>query len=223
MASEAVENEGAEAEAEAGGKLPIKPGVLIVIVLSVLVGILLTVVAVGAYVYQQRAETLRGELQAARNDLKGKSAALDDMQAQIEALSKQMRSLREYSMTHANTPPPEPSSTLRDLGSFAPAPAGKEAERAAAEKAAAEKAAAKVPAPAPAAAGKAGAPSPAGKPPVADSKAAPAPEPVLPKINKLPAERASCDITGKSPEEQAAILKRCVSAMDGGGGGAKSR
>ena len=146
-----------------------RPRLSIVVILSLLLGSVLTLLVGGALLYFQQRSALQGEVRVATEALKEKSQALVEMKAQIEALSKQMYSLKEYALARA----------------------GAEGEKKT------ENVLPEVPAPA--------------------SKPAPAPEPA-PVVAKKPAPEApNCGLVGKSPEEQAATLKRCVMLMDSPG------
>lgn len=162
---------------------------MIVVFLSVLLGVLLTVIAVGGLLYYQKSKALHQEMLVAKNELKEKNLALDEMKAQIEALSRQLYALREYSIARSGSasarnakaavavPPLEISKDILAL------PEGKSPE---------------------------GIPTPAVAPPPEVPKA---PKVVIPPKQTRP-QGQSCDLVGKSGEEQAAILKRCVGVMD---------
>jgi len=129
-----------------------KPRLSIVVILSLLLGSVFTLLVGGALLYFQQRSALQGE-----------------MKAQIEALSKQMYSLKEYALARA----------------------GAEGEKKT------ENVLTEVPAPAP--------------------KPALAPEPAPVVVKKPTPEAPNCGLVGKSPEEQAATLKRCVMLMDSPG------
>ena len=162
---------------------PARPKLTLVVVLSMLLGILLTLILAGGFAYYRQSQAVHAELLAASDQLKEKSQALDEMKAQIEVLSKQMHLLKEYSIARS-----------RPLGDK-----NKKSEAVAAALDAAEGP------PAPPAAGAAATPA-------ASLSALP------PKVRKpKPKPNAqNCELVGKSPDEQAATLQRCVSAMDGG-------
>lgn len=159
-----------------------KPRISVVIMLSMLLGVMLTVGVAGMLLHLRKSNALEKEMIAAREDLKEKSIALEEMKAQIEALSKQMNVLKEYSIARSSSPGEK----------------NKKAES-----------------PVPAADAK------AITPPAADAKeGAVVPDvPVVPALPKVPKknvkpEGQSCELVGKSPEEQTATLKRCVGMMD---------
>jgi len=146
-----------------------KPRLSIVVILSLLLGSVFTLLVGGALLYFQQRSALQGEVRVATEALKEKSQALVETKAQIEALSKQMYSLKEYALARA----------------------GAEGEKKT------ENVLTEVPAPAP--------------------KPALAPEPAPVVVKKPTPEAPNCGLVGKSPEEQAATLKRCVMLMDSPG------
>lgn len=167
-------------EAEVGEELPaVKPKLTIVIILAMLLGILLTVMAAGAFLYHQRNSALQDEVRATREELEGKSQALAEMKVQIEALSRQMYALKEFSIAHSTAI--EDKKRKTDV----PAPAG----------------------------------DPGQKPeslPEAKATAGALPAQEAPKLKKPKAQPQGqdCELLGKSPEQQAATLQRCVSMMN---------
>ena len=167
-------------EAEVGEELPaVKPKLTIVVILAMLLGILLTVMAAGGFLYYQRSSALQAEVRAARDELKGKSQSLVEMKAQIEVLSRQMYALKEYSIAHSTAIGDKNKKTTVaapavDIGQKPePIPETKE---------------------------------------VAD--APPAQEPPKLKKPKAKPEGQDCELLGKSPEQQAATLQRCVNMMN---------
>ena len=79
-----------------------KSRISIVIILAMLIGILLAVGSVGAYLHVRQKNELQDELRVFEVALKEKNLALDEMKAQIEALSKQMYLLKEYSIARSS-------------------------------------------------------------------------------------------------------------------------
>ncbi len=158
--------------------LETKPRFSVVIILSILIGVLLTVGVAGAYIHLQKSHALEEEVLAAREDLKEKSVALEEMKTQIEALSRQMNALKEFSIARSG------SANEKTKKNEVPTPA--------------VEAAATVP-----------------SPDVQGADVVPA-VPVPPKIKKTrpKPDGQSCELVGKSPEEQAATLQRCVGVMD---------
>ena len=118
-----------------------KPRVTAIIVLSMLLGVLLTLIAVGAFVHLQTSRALEAQVLAVEDELKARSLALDDLKLQIAMLSKHIQMLKEYAIARSVGPG--------------------DAEKAA--------------------------------PPASRAKASP-----------------NCELAGKSPEQQAVVLQRCV-------------
>lgn len=155
---------------------PAKPKLTLVVVLSMLLGIVLTLLLAGGIIAYQRSKALHAQVLAANEQLKEKSQAVDEMKAQIEVLSKQMHLLKEYSIARSSP-----------LGDKNKKPAAAAAAPNAAESA----------------------------PPAPVAEAAP----TLPAKARKPKPKPdgqNCELVGKSAEEQAATLRRCVGAMDGG-------
>ncbi len=73
----------------------------IVVALSMLSGILFTVIVVGGFFYYRETRTLRAETFAAKSQLTEKSIALAEMKAEIDALSRQMYALKDYSIARS--------------------------------------------------------------------------------------------------------------------------
>ena len=154
---------------------PEKPRLSLVVILSVVLGILLTLGGVGAVLHLRDSKALQAEVLVMRAELKKKNVALDEMQAQIGALSSQMTLLKDS----------------------AAARSGSASERAKQKEVAAAVADGGEP-----------------KPPSGKEKAASPEVPVPPKVAKQKPPAQNCELVGKSPEEQAATLKRCVSLID---------
>lgn len=181
-----------------------KPRFTPLVIVSALLGFLLCLGSVGAYVSYAKSRGLSAEIVAAREEIKKKNAALADMQTQVEALSRQIGSLKEYSVARSRGN--GGSKAALDV-----APPAVQSE---------------VPASAPAKPEKLKDPVP--EKPVRSARAGESPAPVLEKKPKPEAQ--DCDLVGKSPEAQAETLKRCVSVMDGiaetpraGAGGGRKR
>lgn len=170
-----------EEKTPAGGR----PSAL-VIVLSVAIAVVLAIGATGTLLGYRKAARLQAEALAVRQELKRKTEALDDMTARIEALSQQMRALREHAVasSQASPAPAEPAHTaIPDA-----VPAGPVLP-----------------------------PLPAQgtlKGPAKESREPESPPKPAPEKRLRPDPKESCDLVGKSPEEQAATLRRCVSAME---------
>ena len=161
-----------------------QPKISLVVVLSLLVGILLTIMSIGGFVLYQRAGVLEAELRAARSELGKKNTALAGMENQIEALSLQMQVLKDYSIARSGSGGSKNKSSLTpSLSDVSPAssppPELSEGKQATSSKAV-----------------------PGG---VGEKSS----KPKLPSLN--------CELVGKTPEEQATILQRCVGIMDGAG------
>ena len=78
-----------------------RQGIAPVIVLSVLLGVLMTVVAVGAYLHYQTSRALEAQLLAVEDELRSKSLALDEMTTQIRMLSRHVQILKEYAIARS--------------------------------------------------------------------------------------------------------------------------
>jgi hypothetical protein len=156
----------------------VSPKLTIVVILSTLLGIMLTVIVAGAFLYYQNNKILQAEVLLAKDALKEKSLALDDVKAQIEVLSRQVHMLKEYSVARSNA-------------------AGEQVKKT-------ESAAPTVP------------DNVAIVPKSPGTKETGAlPEPLIPPKAKKPQTVAqNCELVGKSPEEQAATLQRCVNLID---------
>lgn len=179
-------------EPEVSEVVPIaaKPRLSIVVILAMLLGILLTILSAGSYLHFQQISALQNEVRVVKEALKKKSIAEEEMRAQIEALSSQMHSLKEYSLARSGAEgEKKPENVAPDVVVLDPAPAKDVVVDTKKIVAPAEQAVVTVPAPIPA--------------PVAVKKSKP--------------ETQNCDLVGKSVEEQAATLKRCVNLMDSPG------
>ncbi len=169
-------------ESEVSEEVPAaKPRISIVIILAMLLGVLLTVGVAGAFVLLQQSRALGKEVLTAKADLKEKSIALEEMKTQIEALSRQMNALKEFSIARSGNAKDKSRLTENN------APSVDAAVMASPSSDAKEVAVVVVP-----------------------EVSAP------PKVkkDKPKPDGQSCELVGKSPEEQAATLKRCVSVMD---------
>lgn len=187
-----------------------KPRFTPVIVLSVLLGMLVMVVALGSFFAYQRGRAVNAEMQLLKNELKERNRVHDDLQTQIEALSRQMAVLKEYSVARSSA-----------AGQVRETPQNREAK--ADVKADADATVVQSPPPVAAVASPASdkpvandKPAVAGKPQASVPAVLPAVSPPLepPRVRRSKPEGLSCELVGKSAEEQAAILKRCVGLMD---------
>lgn len=156
-----------------------KPRLSIVVVLSVLLGILLTLGGGGVVFHHRESKALQAKVLAMSVELKNKNLALDEMKTQLEELSSQMHVLKEYSIARSG------SAGDKD---------GKKEDTAPALDASAS----------------VNAPKSAGGRAKTGSPGVPAP----PKAVKAKPVAQNCELVGKSPEDQAATLKRCVSLLD---------
>jgi hypothetical protein len=186
-----------------------KPRITPVIVLSVLLGGLMTVVAVGSVFSYQRAKAVNAEMQTLKNELKEKSRVHDDLQQQIEALSRQMDVLKEYSVARSNAPAPAREARAEaELNNKAEGKADVKADVKAGAEVVTAPSAPAVSVVAPPARDK----LQASEAPVQPVVIPRSPEPA--KMKRSKPDGQSCELVGKSAEEQAAILKRCVGLMD---------
>lgn len=177
-----------ESKTEDAGGGTSRPSLLAIAALATAVLALLA--AVGVF-FAQSGKAGHTELQALRAEIKKRDAALGELNQRVETLSAEIIKFAEAEAKRVEA---------------AEKAATEEAQRkAAAKEAAAKEAAAKE-------ASKKPEPAKAGKP----RAAAPAPTAERPVAAATPVRSGgqSCDLVGKSPEEQAAILKRCVSLMD---------
>ena len=161
-----------------------RSGFAVVIILSILLGILLTVVAAGGVLYYQKSSALHSEVTAARVELNAKSRVIDEMKVQIESLSRQMYALKEYSIAR--------SGTSREKIEKAEKALKQESEAVEAQQNVAH--------------------SSEGKP--GSEASTPATPALPPKVKRARPEGQDCELVGKSAEDQAATLKRCVGVMD---------
>ena len=171
----------------------------LIIAFSAVLGVLFLALIGGGLYFAKKTGALQNEVTAFKKEikeLKGRAQLADDIPAQIAALKREVETVKTELGAHL-------------VAEAAKAQAAeKEAKEKAAQKEAKEKAEAKSSVSARGASEKAPA-----KESVKDPKAASAPVDAG-KSKRPVSESFSCDISGKSPEEQAAILKRCVSVMD---------
>lgn len=194
---------------------------LLIIAFSAALGVLFLALLGGGVYFVKKTNSLQAELVSARKEIKGmkeKVGALEELPARIAALAHQFDELK---VAPAAVPAPEaPKPAALDSDTKAVAGKSPQTHGDSKEKHEIKAGAAKSDGHAPNAAHKEPVAEPAkaslrdNKPVVTGKPAALAPgvEPVLPK--RAPVESFSCDIVGKSAEEQAAILKRCVGVMD---------
>lgn len=154
-----------------------KPRLSIVVVLSAVLGVMLALGVVGAVMHIQSSRTLQAEVVAVKKELIQKSLALEGMKEQIDALSQQMRTLREYSIARSGAS----AANGKPRGDVAPSVEAVVKEPVATE--------------------------------TAHKNESPA-VPAKPDVKKQKPLAQNCELVGKSPDEQAATLKRCVSLID---------
>lgn len=157
------------------------------VIVSMLLGFLLGLGCIFAYVGYERNRGLSAQIAAAREEIKRKNTAIEDMRGQVEALSRQIEALKEYSIARskangvgAAAREAKPSSPV-DSPASTSLPAAKSSDV------------------------------------VRESPVRPAGrtgKPAAAKETKQKDDVQSCDLVGKPPEEQAATLKRCVRVMD---------
>lgn len=170
--------------------------VVAMILIGLTVFVLVTVLSGGVYFYQ-RSKVLGAEVVAMRGELKRKSEAFETMQSQIEALSRQMALLKEFTVARSVNLR-EANARLEKLNDSLAAPVGK-----------ANGAAESTPA---ASAPQAAAAKPATPLPETPPARAASPTPSAPA--KAKPEGLACDLVGKTPEQQKEILVHCVNVMD---------
>ncbi len=183
-----------ESKAEDAGGGTSRPSLLAIAALATAVLALLA--AVGVF-FAQSGKAGHTELQALRAEIKKRDAALGELNQRVETLSAEIVKFAEAEAKRLEAAEKAAAEEAQRKAA--------EAAEAAAKEAAAKEAAAKE-------ASKKPEPAKAGKP----RAAAPAPTAERPVAAATPVRSGgqSCDLVGKSPEEQAAILKRCVSLMD---------
>ena len=175
-------------------------------------GVLALLVAAGGLVTVQMGKASHDEVQALRSELKKRDALSVEMQKRIDTLVGEVAKLNEAEVQRVEAAEKAAKAALEAAEEEArkAAEAAEAAAKAAAEKDAKDKGKGKAPA-------KPGADERTDKtkpgtqvPPAPRSNAVQSPVAAAPIKNT----GLSCDLIGKSPEEQAAILKRCVSLMD---------
>ncbi len=167
---------------------------LALVVGAACVGLLLFGGLLGIFVYLQQTKAAKADVVVLRNELKKRTAAVDELKAQIETLTVQVEKMKEDTERRA----------------------AEESARAAEAKAAEALAVPPEVATPPVKAGAAPKTAKERKPAPSVEKAAasaPASSPVA-KGRKSASEAQNCELVGKSAEEQAATLKRCVSLID---------
>ena len=156
---------------------------LVIILSAVLFILMMSIAAGGVFFYRQNKIALEG-IVAVKKDLKEKNRVIQELTGQIEALSRQMESLKKYAIAR-------PSET-QEKKERSESSVSQEAENTSLT----------VPAQTP----QEKVSFPVSQKPVATS--------VEKSTVSAKPERLDCQLVGKSPEEQAATLKRCVGVMD---------
>jgi hypothetical protein len=96
MAREDKEKEPVESPPE------VKPKITLLVMLSVLTGVLLTLLAGGTIYHFQSAKAARAELSVTKEELRQKVLLLTELQEQVTGLSKQVHALRDFSVARAS-------------------------------------------------------------------------------------------------------------------------
>ena len=185
-----------ESKAEDAGGGTSRPSLLAIAALATAVLALLA--AVGVF-FAQSGKAGHTELQALRAEIKKRDAALGELNQRVETLSAEIVKFAEAEAKRVEAAEKAAAEEAQRKAA--------EAAEAAAKEAAAKEAAAKE-------ASKKPEPAKAGKPRAAAPAPAPTAERPVAAATPVRSGGQSCDLVGKSPEEQAAILKRCVSLMD---------
>lgn len=192
-----------------------KPRSAVVVVLSVLVGLLLVAGGAGAFIHFRQSKASQAELLAVKTELKKKMLAVEEMSAQLASLSSQMHALKGYSIARSGSSGEEESKTecacVSDEKNSATRPqADAKSKLTAGEPALATEKPAKhgVTSGGDAVAQPKSIPEAKYKAPAQEPVAAPA------VVKPKSPPRQDCELVGKSPEEQAETLKRCVSLID---------
>ncbi len=162
-----------------------KPKFPIVIILAVVIGVLLTFVIASSIVFVQQRSALKAEVVEAKKKLKKKELALADMRKQLEELSLQMLTLKEYAIASSDSAQKGKASASNLVADKIPATSEMDASKTGSHQSVVAVPLRKDVAP-------------------KKQKAATA-EPAS----------VSCELIGKSPKEQEEILRRCVGLMDG--------
>jgi TolA-binding protein len=149
-----------------------KPKLTMVVILSMLLGILLMVIVVGAFLSHQKGVRQNLDVLSLNDALKEKSVAIEDMRGQIKVLSRNIQILKECSIARSGAA----DERLRKNTT----PAADSTVNSSAL-------------------------------PQGASNGSPA---VPRRAKKSKADAPDCELVGKSPEEQAATLQRCVSVID---------
>ena len=172
--------------------------------IALVCGALALLIAVGGLVFVQMGKAGHDEVKALRSELKKRDASLTEMHNRIETLIGEVAKLTEAEAQRAEAAvqAEKAAAEAAEAEARKAAEAAEAAAKAAAEKESKEKGKAKPGAAVPPAA------------PVAPVPKSGATQPVPVATAPVKSGGQGCDLVGKSPEEQAAILKRCVSLID---------
>jgi hypothetical protein len=185
-----------------------KPKITLIVALSITVGILLACSIGISIIHFQSGKGQAAELISLKDELKRKTQLVNDSQEQVANLSKQIHALREFSVSRAQA---VAAATIQqaDQAARPPAPAEPEEKKPEPISLPITK---KSKSPQPAAAVEKSEPSAAiaVEPEAVKAKTASAP----PAKKTAPATQ-DCQLVGKSAEEQAATLRRCMQSVDG--------
>ena len=175
--------------------------------IALVCGALALLIAVGGLVFVQMGKAGHDEVKALRSELKKRDASLTEMHNRIETLIGEVAKLTEAEAQRAEAAvqAEKAAAEAAEAEARKAAEAAEAAAKAAAEKESKEKGKAKPGAAVPPA-------SPAA--PAAPVPKSGAAQPVPVATAPVKSGGQGCDLVGKSPEEQAAILKRCVSLID---------
>ena len=152
-----------------------KAKLTIVVVLATLLGILLTVIAAGAFLYQKKSTELEAEVLALRKELTAKTITLDEVQEQNATLSRHVKVLKGYAIARSVVASEKATTTESAAAAVKPVTSGPNLPATIS----------------------------------GSSEAA-----IQPKAIKTKPQTQDCELVGKSPEAQAATLRRCVSLLD---------
>lgn len=172
--------------------------------IALVCGALALLVAVGGLVFVQMGKAGHDEVKALRSELKKRDASLTEMHNRIDTLVGEVAKLTEAEAqrVEAVAQAEKAAAEAAEAEARKAAEAAEAAAKAAAEKESKEKGKAKPGAAVPPAA------------PAAPAPKSGAAQPVPVAAAPVKSGGQGCDLVGKSPEEQAAILKRCVSLLD---------
>lgn len=155
----------------------VKSRLSLVVMLSIVLGVLLTLGGTGAFFHLQASKVLQAKVLAAKIELKKNNLAIDEIKVLVESLSAQIHELKEQEIARSSR------ASEKDAEAESEMPAVDAATSVLKS---------------------------------VDGKEKPRTAEVLipPRTKKPKSNKPNCDLVGKSPEEQAETLKRCVTLMD---------